>query len=877
MQRLLILLLLPVLLPLYGQEVPAEKKIYFTQAASSPLKIDGHLNDPAWDKVKWGGGDFIVNSPNEGEPASEKTTFKILYDARNLYVGIRAYDAEPEKIVRQLSRRDGFEGDWVEINIDSYFDHRTAFSFTITAAGVRGDEFISQNGENWDSNWDPVWRAKTALDSLGWTAEMAIPFSQLRFGEKDEQVWGIQFTRRYYRKNERSNWQFVPQNSSGWVHLFGELHGIEGIKAPRRVELLPYSLAKTRHFPEEPGNPFATGVDNDVALGLDGKIGLSSDLTLDLTVNPDFGQVEADPSEVNLTAFETFFEEKRPFFIEGRNIFDFQVTESAWGGSYSQDNLFYSRRIGRRPQYDPETGDNEYSQIPDNSSILGAMKITGKTKSGLSIGVMESVTAREEARIDLAGERRREAVEPLSNYFAGRLQQDFDQGNTVLGGMITAVNRDVSNENLYFLPRAAYSGGLDLVHNWKERKYYISANTIFSQVSGEREAIQALQTAPARYFQRPGADHLTLDSSRTSLSGYGGTLTLGRRGNFKYQSGVTWRSPGIELNDIGFLRKADEINHWTWVGFRVSKPVGIFHSLAFNANEQFVWDFSGQKLSTEVNTNSHLQFRNYWNVGMSITYEFDQVSNDALRGGPALKLPGGVSGEVYFNSDQRKKLRLNFGTWQYWGNENAVRTRNYWGWMGYRPFNAMSLSVNPYYTLRRNELQFVDRMRFGSEDRHLFGQIDQETMGITFRLSYSVTPVLSIEYYGAPFVSAGAYERFKRITDPQAGAYRERFDEFSDGAIAYDPENESYRIDEDGDGSADYQFDRPDFNYREFNSNLVIRWEYAAGSTLFLVWSQGREDSAPNGRFAFGNDLQDLFRSDARNIFLIKVSRWFSL
>ncbi|MFQ5674543.1 MAG: DUF5916 domain-containing protein, partial [bacterium] len=364
------------------------KKIYVTKRVNPhPPIIDGRLNDPIWQKVEWS-GDFTQRQPDDGAKPSQETAIKILYDESNLYVGVRAYDTEPDKIVKRVTRRDRFDGDWVEINIDSYFDKRTGFSFTINAAGVKGDEYISNDGDNWDSNWDPVWFGKVAIDEKGWTAEMKIPFSQLRFSNNEEQVWGVQFTRRIFRKDERSVWQYVPRNTGGWVSYFGELRGIKGISASRRFELLPYGVSDLRRLPKEAGNPFATGQETHLNGGLDAKVAVTSDLTLDMTVNPDFGQVEADPSEVNLSAFETFFREKRPFFIEGQNILDFRLMGG--DGGFANDRLFYTRRIGRRPQHSPDLGEDEYSSVPDNTSILTALKLTGKTRSGLSSGVLEA-------------------------------------------------------------------------------------------------------------------------------------------------------------------------------------------------------------------------------------------------------------------------------------------------------------------------------------------------------------------------------------------------------------------------------------------------------------------------------------------------------
>jgi len=619
---------------LFSQDETIEKKSYLTTRVNgvAPL-LDGLINEEAWDQVEWG-RDFVQFQPNEGEAPSQPTNFKILYDAKNLYIAVRAFDSEPEKIVQRMSRRDGFAGDWVEINIDSYFDKRTAFSFTASVSGVKSDEYISNNGDNWDSSWDPIWYLKTNIDKEGWTAEMRIPLSQLRFADKPVHTWGIQFTRRFFRNEERSTWQYIPQKAPGWVHLFGELNGIEGIKPQKQIEIQPYIVGKMEKFEKEEGNPFATGKSSDVSVGVDGKIGITSDITLDFTINPDFGQVEADPSQVNLSAFQVFFREQRPFFIEGKSILNFPITQSVAGGRFNSDNLFYSRRIGRNPQYYPDLADGEYADQPDNTRILGAFKLTGKNKNGFSWGVLESITEKGEAEIDFLGVRRKEVVEPFTNYFVGRVQQDINEGNTIIGGMFTATNRSIDDDQLNFLHKEAYTGGIDFKHQWKERKYSLELNGIYSQVKGSQEAILGTQTARERYFQRPDASHLSVDSTRTSLRGTGGTLKFAKNsGKLIFQTGATYRSPGLELNDLGFLISSDQVNQWSWAQYRILKPFSIFRSLRVNGNQYLHWDLGGTNTYRAINFNVHANFKNNWGFGSGSTLQGESISNANLRGG----------------------------------------------------------------------------------------------------------------------------------------------------------------------------------------------------------------------------------------------------
>jgi len=760
--------------------------------------------------------------------------------------------------------------------LDSYFDHRTAFVFNVNAAGVKSDYLISENGDNLDSGWDPVWHANAHADENGWTAEMQIPLSQLRFGSQKEQVWGMQVWRFLHRKEELSGWQLIPKDASGLVHLHGELHGIQSVQSHRQIELLPYVVAQTERFETEEGNPFATGRDHKAEVGLDGKLAVTSDLTLNFTVNPDFGQVEADPSVVNLTTQEVYFDERRPFFIEGRNILNFQVMGG--DGDFSRDNLFYSRRIGRPPQHDPDTEDHEFTLTPESTSILGAFKLTGKTRNGVSIGVMESLTAREVAEIDSNGERRNEVVEPFTSYFLGRLQKDWDQGNTIIGGMFTATNRKIEDPQLTFLHRDAYSGGIDFRRSWKDKTYVFSAKSLFSRVRGDSEAIQETQESSVHYFQRPDATHVAVDPSRTSLDGHGGTLSFGKEGDgrIRFSLGGTWRSPGLELNDVGFLRQADRIMQWSWAGYRVLEPFGIFRRLNINANQWRGWDFSGENLFDGGNVNGGAQFKNYWRFGTGVNRQGESLSTTVLRGGPALRRPGGWGNWLNLSTDSRKKLQFHVGGWNYWGGDDSRRHKEFWFGGTYRPSNALAISIEPSIGTDKQELQYVSTEEFGDQDRYILGYIDQKTVSITIRLNYSITPNLSIQYYGQPFISTGDYTQFKRVTEPRADTYGDRFQTYTDSEISYDADENEYLVDETGDGAVDYSFSNPNFNFRQFRSNLVLRWEYSPGSTLYVVWSQDRTSEVERGDFNFRRDMDDLFEVTPYNVFLVKFSRWFS-
>lgn len=861
----------------YGKSADSTvfKRTYTTAYARTAPVIDGLGNDNCWNSVEWS-GNFTQSQPAENKPPSQQTEFKVLYDNDNVYLFIRAYDSIPDKISKIMSRRDNFNGDMIFVEFDSHFDKQTDFLFCASASGAKSDAAISEDGNNEDDNWNPVWFMKTSINDKGWCAEMKIPLSQLRFGKKDQQIWGLQVTRNIFRLQERSQWQYIPKGSPGVVHLFGELHGINYIKPKPQIELMPYSVARTERFKKVEGDPFNTGKLSKISAGLDGKIGLTNDFTLDFTINPDFGQVEADPSEVNLTAFESYFSEKRPFFVEGSNIYQFMPNQTIVIHNMYADNLFYSRRIGRYPQYYPSVGANEYVKMPESTTILGAMKISGKTKKGLSIGILESLTSREDALIDSAGVRRKETVEPLTNYFLGRVQQDFNKGQTILGAMFTAVNRDINSPALDFLHSAAYTAGIDFQHNWKERTWYVAGNAEFSKVKGKPISITQTQTSSARYYQRPDSKYLSVDSTLTSLSGYGGTVKFGKssKKRLQFETSVTVRSPGLEFNDIGYMRYSDVIHHGTWVAYYIRNPFWIFNNFYLNTNYWMYWNFGGKLLSTNTNINFNSQFKNKWRLNGQFKRQSENFSTTLLRGGPSFILPGNQSFNLNLGTDYSKKLSFFLGNYHGSGDAMSSRGHEYYGEINYRPTNSLSISVDPDYGIQHQELQYVSTAGTNENPAYLFARLDQKTLGLTFRINYTINPELSIEYYGQPFISAGKYTDFKEITQPKAERFRERFHTFTPDEITYNQESNSYLV---NDGISNVSISNPDFNFRQFRSNLVVRWEYLPGSTIYLVWSQGRTSSDTNGLFSYGNDIRKLFGETPRNVFLVKFSYWFAL
>ena len=876
MKQLLTIVILSFL-SVYGF---SQNKSYTTQKIKEhQIKIDGFLNETEW-KNAVEGKDFIQFEPIEKEKPSQKTKFKILYDENNIYVALMAYDTEPTKIESRMSRRDSWEGDLAVVQFDSYYDKKTAFIFAVNAAGVRSDAITSNdNVNNDDPTWDPIWTAKTSKTEYGWCAEMKIPLSQLRFSKKDHQIWGLQVGRFLFRNNEWDIWQFVSKEQSGWVSRFGTLEGLTNLKPKRQIEIAPFASVKFEKYEKEEGNPFADGLDWSYNAGVDGKIGITNDLTLNFAVNPDFGQVEADPSEVNLTAFESFFSEKRPFFVEGSNITDYQLTPG--GSPWSQDNLFYSRRIGRSPQYYiyDDLSENEYAKVPENTSILGALKLTGKTKNGLSVGIMESFTKSEFAEIDSLGNRRKELVEPYTNYFSGRLQKDLNEGNTIIGGMVTSVNRFNDAEHLDFLNKNAYTGGLDFMQYFKDKKYFLSVKGAGSYIDGTSNAISEQQLSSRRYFQRPDADYMVYDSTLTSLSGWGGNFTFGKQSmkGLSYGFNLSIRSPGFELNDVGYLRRANSIFHFVWANYQITEPFSIFRSVSFSTNEWSGWDFGGVSTFFGGNISGHAQFKNLWSVRINATKERYNIDNSLLRGGPSMRTPGTFNYGFNFGTNSTKKIKAFAGFHDNYGRKNSSRSYGVYGQISYQPLNVLSLSLSPSYFFNNTELQYVETTEFSSEERYLFAEMNQKTFALTLRINYNITPDFTIQYYGAPFVSAAIYSDYKKITDAKAEHYPDRFETFSGNQINYLVDDEMYGIDESGGENYDYYFGLPDFNYRQFRSNLVLRWEYKPGSLFYFVWSQENTDYISDGALNLGESIKNMFKVSPRDVFLIKFSYRFIL
>lgn len=865
-----IIVLLLCALTLHGFSQNGSKKEYqATRLTGIAPVIDGILDEEAWLQGMWEGG-FTQYEPFNGREVSQETEFKILFDDNNLYVAIRAFDANPDSIVKRLTRRDSEDGDGVGIAFDSYFDQRTAFIFAVTASGVKFDWIMSNDGENQDRTWDPNWWVKVSTNAEGWVAEMRIPLSQVRFEKNGGGIWGLQVFRSIHRHGELTFWNHIPKDLPGMIRHSGLLRGIENLEPRKILDLTPYIVASTSRYPAEEGNPFSTGKGSQLKAGLDAKVGLTNNFTMDLTLNPDFGQVEADPSQVNLSAYETYFEEKRPFFIEGRNISNFSL--GIGDGGLGNDNLFYSRRIGRSPRGNVSVNGDAYVDRPSFTRILGAAKVTGRNDRGLSLAIIESVTAEERATIDLFGERSEETVEPLSNFFVGRLQKETNQGNTLFGAMLTGVNRKLDDNLMKQMHQEAYAGGIDFTQYFKEKSWMFNINAAMSYVAGDSLAILKTQRSSARYFQRPDARHVELDSSRTSLTGTGGRMQLTRMGSghWSYMAALVWKSPGLEINDLGYMREADQLVPLLYAGYRQWEPKSFYRSFNLNFGVYGGWNFQGERNFLGINPGASILFKNYWYANAGGEYSYDVVSMNHLRGGPSIKLPDALSSWFNLRSDNRKKLYAGFSINYSRGAEDNKENLRISPYITYKPFDNINFSLMPSVADFYEQLQYVDEFNFNGQPRYVYASIEQRVVSLSFRINYTILPDLTIQYWGQPFVAAGKYSDFKYITNPRADNFSDRYQLYLPAQITSD--EDQYYINEDGLGGIDYSFDKPDFHFREFLSNLVIRWEYNPGSSLFLVWSQNRNAFDQNGGLDFFSDTRDLFNEKGTNIFLVKFS-----
>ena len=876
-----IIIFLSPLFLLAQPPTPQAQKTVHAIRANGPINIDGVLEETAWQEE--GYSDFIQSDPTDGAQPTEKTKVWVAYDEKSLYVAARLYDSQPELITSRLGRRDDFvDSDWFIFAVDPYYDRRSGYQFAVNPAGSIVD-WTLYNDEWNDSTWDGVWEWKALIDEEGWTVEIRIPYNQLRFPKKDEYVWGVNFRRVIKRKNERTGFVWVPKEDSGYVSRFAKLLGIQDIRPGRLIEFLPYSVVQAQYSPEESGNPFETGNKYLGNTGFDLKIGLKSNLTLDTTVNPDFGQVEVDPAVINLSDYETYFSEKRPFFIEGSNIFDQFGRGGATSNaslSWSSPSFFYSRRIGRAPQGDVEQ--DGHVNFPDRSTILGAFKLTGKVGKGWNIGFINALTAREYAEIDSDGQRFKEEVEPFSYYGVLRTLREFNEGKQGLGFIATSVVRDLRNENLEgILNKNAFSLAVDGWTFLDKDKTWVTGGWLGgTRIEGSQSAILDLQQSSLHYYQRPDATHVEVNEEATSLSGWAGRFYINKqKGNFLFNAAFGALSPGFDPNDVGFQSaNSDKINAHLLLGYYWPHPGKIFRNLLVFGGPFRNYDFGGNKTWDGYLIIVEGQFLNYWGFNTMLAYNPQTISNTLTRGGPLALLPSGYQINLNLSTDSREPVVIS-GHGSYYSRPTDGYSLSSSISLRWKPRANISFSFGPGYYVRKSSIQWVTRVddplmteTFGT--RYVFGFYFQRMLSSDIRLNWTFTPNLSLQLYLQPLLAVGKYNQFKELASPKKYEY-DLFGE--DGStISYSDSDEEYSVDPDGPGPAPvFYFGNPDFNFKSLRGTIVLRWEYLPGSILYFVWTQNRANEANPGDFNFGRDMGDLFTTPGDNIFLIKISyRW---
>jgi hypothetical protein len=856
-RRWIVLLLL--LCPVVGSA--AEVATYRAVRAERPPVVDGDLTDDVWTVAPEIGG-LIQRDPDEGKPESERTVVKIAYDDEAIYVAAHLYDSKP--VTSRLGRRDtAIESDWFRIYFDPHLDRRSGATFQVNPANVQYDASLYSDALS-AVDWDAVWASATRIVPEGWTVEMRIPLSQLRFPDRPVHTWGINIGRQLSRRNEVSRLVFTPKKEAGFVSRFANLTGIEGIRPGRALEILPYTVGRLDADP--------VGRDTRADAGLDVKYALTSNLTLTGTINPDFGQVEVDPARVNLTEFELFFPEKRPFFVEGSSLFEPDVISNhVFSFNYNEPLLFYSRRIGRVPQGSGFLG---ALGAPEQTTILGAAKVTGKTANGWTIATLDAVTAAEEGRFDLGVGMRDGAVEPLTNYLIARGAKDFGETSSA-GFRVTAVNRNLPSHLEPLLRRSAYAASADGYRVFADNKYVLQWTAAGTQVTGSEEAIRRTQTSSARYYQRPDAGHVDLDPNRTSLTGYGGSVMFAKHaGKWQYNLQTDAFSPGFETNDVGYMPRSDAITTHAvalyvdpdpkWKTRRRNAWVGKFQH----------WNFDGDLIQNGLWYDSNTTFKNYMRAFAWGGLEWSTIDDRATRGGPAIRAPRRQWAGWQIGSDTRKPLSVDAWTEQLayegdggWDDVYAVSAT-------YRPTSRLSLRITPSYRTSRLPQQYVTTVADPSATqtfgrRYVFASIDQKILEVAARLDWTFTSRLSLQFYLQPYVATGDYDDFKEVARTRSLD----FEHYQD--VAYDGAGDRYTV-RPASGQA-FSFADPDFNYRSVRANAVLRWEFRPGSSLYLVWNESREEELPVGDFRVRRDLPETFDAPSRDVVMLKVSYWFGL
>ncbi len=767
-----------------------------------PPVIDGTVDDEAWNVAASAGG-YVQRDPDNGAAMTEQTRIQVVYDDRYLYVAVVCEDSSPGEIAAALSRREDFGAtDFVGIGFDPRHDHLTAYVFQANASAVQADLSLSDDDRT-DREYNSVWEVRTTVTSFGWVAEFRIPFSQMRFTAAPEagQVWGFQAERTIRRKGEFGTWTPKPRGQRGEASLFGHLVFDTPLSPSRRIEITPYTLFRG----ERDGAATPRSSDFGGSMGADLRIGLGSSATLAATVNPDFGQVEQDPSVLNLSVFETFYPEKRPFFLEdSRSLVP----------PYFVMQLFHSRRIGRTPtHFDVPDGD-VVIRSRDETTIIGASKVTGK--SGLwSYGALTAATAREYSTVERNdGSRYEHLTEPLTSYNVMRLQRDIFGGSSNIGGLITGVTREKSDD--------AYAAALDYNLRWDQNRAVLNGHWAATRAPGD-------------------------DGVRTSG---GGVANF----NFSRKHWNTWThfdrfGRDFRINDIGFFRaRVDRYQSDGGINFEQPDRGRALRRYNVNLCGGRAWNGDGLVFDNWVCTNGSVGFLNFWNANAGFTRRFETLDDIDTRGGPPILRPAARFGYFNVDTDSRKSWRVNFGGNRGVSGADGEEIQAHAN-LTLQPSSRLQLSIQTRYTDGLDAAQWIENSDTdgdGSDD-HVYGTLSRNVVDVTLRGTYSVHRDLTIQAYMQPFVAVGDYTDIRRLARPRSFAF------------------EPVTIDSD-----------PDFNRKSVRGNVVLRWEYVRGSTLFFVWDLSQEDTSRPGHFQPGRDLREALGAPAKQVLMVKAAYWFN-
>ncbi|HEV8151052.1 MAG TPA: DUF5916 domain-containing protein [Gemmatimonadales bacterium] len=840
------------------------------------ITLDGKLDEPAW-AAATPATKFTQYDPQEGAAPTERTEVRVLVGGGALWIGARLYVRNPAHMRPRLTRRDEpVDGDIFVVIFDPRHDHLSGYYFRVSAGGALRDA-VGTNFENLDLSWDAVWDAKVQRDSLGWTVEMRVPLSQLPYERHGEGVWGIQFERLDWNTQENDVFAFTPKREQGGSQRFGHLLGMTELPSPGRLELLPYATSRAALRTATPGDPFHSGHELTGGAGADLRLRPSSNLILNATVNPDFGQVEVDPAVVNLTAFETFFPEKRPFFVEGQDQFRFGTLHSF--NPVGEPTLFFSRRIGRAPQ---GSVDNAlFADVPVQTTIVTAAKLTGKTPSGWSLGLLDAVTARETARaVGLDGARSSTHVEPLTNYFVGRVRRESGHGNTQVGAFGSAVNRDVAGSPLDPLLRSrAYVGGVDLNHAWNSQRWALDLSLAGSRVEGSTGAIAATQTASRRYYNRPDARSFRFDSIRTRLEGYMLQAALTRTAGTHWLGNLAFQgvSPGFEVNDLGFQTNADRRVLSTDLIYRETQPGRLLRSYRLELTGNHFWNSDGNLVSPNLAADAFLEFHDFAIMFLRAGRVGTALNDRLTRGGPLVRVPGAWNFSASYFGDRRKHYLLQGDLQLTTGRVNPGIGGDLQ--LSVQPSPTFSFVLGPAFSWSKTSAQYLsttaDSLATGTYGhRYVFAELVQRQLALVTRINWTFTPRLSFQLFAQPLLAAGRYQQFKQLTTPRSfdfSVYGRDLGTLQrgNGMVSIDPDGQA--------GTANtISFEEPNFSLRSLRGNAVLRWEYRPGSTLFLVWQQQRQDSEAFGDLELGRDLRALFRAAGENVLAVKASFWIA-